>query len=211
MAAPSWSDGQRVLAPVKIAAGSQFIVRPAITDYFGAYLFIRAMRLSGSAPSNGIYIGVRRQLVGTPSGGAGSVYVVHSNTVSAFQDTTAASNLTTLSATPGIPGNIISLTSGTGFAAGQFCGIIDSTTTPGVIEFTRTSKISGTTLTLDRNLENTAIASGNTITNNAIIIPPIWLDGVQQQGDIEIVFDNGAETTVAYAAEVWMQTLNSID
>lgn len=210
MAAPTWNDAVSVVALAKVATGATQRGTLNVSNLFGGYLHIRAMRLSSSAPSNGIYILVRRILKGTPAGGGAGVDIVHPQPLLQILDTLTASNLTTLNGSPTIPGATVTLTSGTGFAANQLCGIVDSTTTPTIFEVGRTSKISGTTLTFDRNLTNTALASGDTISNNALILPPVWVDGTPNSGDIEVIFDNGAEATVAYAVECWAQTLSAI-
>lgn len=210
MAAPSWSDHVSVQALTKVTTGATQRATLNVQNKFGAYLFIRAMRLSSSAPSNGLYIAVRRILNGTPAGGAGTVDITHSKAILSVTDTTTASNLTTLSGAPTIPGAAVTLTTATGFAGNQHCGIVDSTTTPTVIEFGRTSKLATSTLTFDRNLTNTGIGNGATITNNAFILPPIEISGTPGSSEIEIIFDLGLETTVAYAVEAWAQTLDSV-
>lgn len=210
MATPSWTDAVSVVALQKVATGAAVRGTLNIQNKFGAYLFMRAMRLSSSAPSTGIYIAVRRILHGTPAGGGAGVDITHPKSLYSFQDGVTASNLTTLNGSPTIPGNTVTLTTATGFDGAQDIGIVDSTTTPTVIEFARTSKLATSTLTLDRNLTNTGILTGATITNNAFLIPPIQVTGVPGTAEIEVIFDLGKETTVAYAVEAWAQTLDSV-
>lgn len=210
MAAPSWTDKVSVQAVALVAAGGCLRATLNVQNKFGAFLFLRAMRLSASAPSNGLYMAVRRILSGTPAGGAGTVDITHPNALWSSRDVTTASALTTLSAAPTIPGNSVSLTSATGFAGDQRVGIVDSLTTPTVIEFARTSKVSGTTLTLDRQLTNTGLGNGNSISNQLFIPPPIEISGTPGSAEIEVIFDNGLEATVAYAVEAWAQTLDSV-
>ncbi len=210
MAAPTWNDAVSIVAVAKVAAGATTRGTLNVQNLFGGYLYIRAMRLSASGPSVGITISVRRLLKGTPAGGTGGVDITHSQFLASFQDGTPSRNLTTLNGSRTIPGATVTLTTATGFAGGQFCGIVDSTTTPTIIEFGRTSKLVSTTLTFDRNLTNTALATGHTITNNAILVPPVWVDGTPNTGDIEVIFDLGLEATTAYAVECWAQTLSAI-
>ncbi|MDE2467767.1 MAG: hypothetical protein KGL35_03255 [Bradyrhizobium sp.] len=210
MAAPSWSDAINVQPVALVAVGATLRATLNVQNKFGAKLFIRAMRLSASAPSNGLYVAVRRILNGTPAGGAAGVDITHSKALLALTDVTTASSLTTLNGAPTIPGSTVTLTTAIGFAGNQHVGIVNSATTPTVIEFARTSKISANTLTLDRPLTNTGLGTGNTITNNAFILPPVTVEGTPGNAEIEVIFDNGLETTVAYAVEVWAQTLDSV-
>ncbi len=175
--APQWSEATRILAPTKVGVGATALARLQLPNYFQAYLFIRAMRCTNSSPSAGIYIAVRRIMYGTPSGGAGSVDITHSQPLTSFNDSTTASNATTIALVPAIPGATLGLGSGTGMAANQLIGICDSTTTPTVFECGRTSKVSTATITFDRNLTNTALTTSDVVTNNAIILPPIAIDG----------------------------------
>lgn len=207
---PSWSDAVSVVALQKIATGATARGTLNIKNKFGAKIFIRGMRLYSSAPSNGLYVAVRRILKGTPAGGGAGVDITHPKALWSGYDVTTASNLTTLNGAPTIPGATVTLTTATGFAGNQHCGITDSTTTPTVIEFGRTSKLATNTLTFDRSLTNTGIGNGATITNLAFILPPIDVMGVPDTAEIEVIFDLGLETTVAYAVEAWAQTLDSV-
>lgn len=210
MAAPSWSDAVSVVALQKLATGDTARGTLNVQNKFGGYLFIRAMRLSSSAPSNGLYVAVRRILNGTPAGGGAGVDITHSKALLSTTDVTTASNLTTLNGSPTIPGAAVTLTTATGFAGNQHCGIVDSVTTPTVFETGRTSKLATSTLTFDRNLTNTGILTGATITNNAFLLPPIEISGTPGTAEIEVIFDLGLETTVAYAIECWAQRLDLV-
>lgn len=209
MAAPTWNDAVTVVALVKVNTASLTSGTFTLTNLFGGYLFIRAMRLSSSSPSVGIKVLVRRRLKGQPVGGLGGVQINHPTPLWVGQDTTTASNLTTLNSGPTIPGSTVTLSSATGFAGDQLCGIVDSTSSPTTFDAGRTSKISGSTLTFDSNLTNTGLANGFTITNNLFAPAPIWVDGTPNNGDIEVVLDNGLESTVAYAVIVWGQKLTN--
>lgn len=210
MAAPSWSDHVSVQACALVAVGASLRATLNVQNKFGAKLFLRAMRLSSSAPTNGLYMAVRRILNGTPAGGIGPVDITHPAAVWSSYDVTTASNLTTLNGAPTIPGNVVTLTTATGFAGNQICGITNSVSAPGVLEFGRSSKLATNTLTFDRPLTNTGLGTGNTITNNAFIPPPIEVVGTPGTAEIEVIFDNGLETAVAYAVECWAQTLDSV-
>ncbi len=104
----------------------------------------------------------------------------------------------------------VTLTSATGFAGNQLVAITDSTSSPTRCSWRRTSKISSTTLTLDSPLSNSSIASGDTILNQCYLPPPYPVDGTPNPGNLEVIFDNGLESTVAYAVEAYFQSLNSI-
>jgi hypothetical protein len=205
---PSWSEPTQVLAPTLVGTGG-VSARASINvqNKRGGYLFCRAMPTTSATPSAGINLVIRRILNGTPAGGAGTVDIGHPNGIILNAGTTA-NVATTLSATPSIPTNVVTLTSGTSFAAGQFVGLVNSVSSPTAIDWARVSKIASTTLTLDRNLTNSAIASGWVISNNAFIPSPIWIDGTPGTDEWEVIWDNGAETTVAYVVEVWAQIQN---
>ncbi len=208
--APAWSAPVSVVSCQKVAANAVVRGTLDISGKFGALLFIRAMRLSSSTPAAGIIIGVRRNPSGTPFGGAGTVAIRHPGWLWNAQDSVTASNLTTLNGTPTVPGLTVTLTSATGFAGNQLCAITDSTTTPTRFEVGHTTKIASTTLTFDSNITCTTIATGDTITNLAFVPAPIWIDGTAAASEIEVVFDNGLEGTIAYAVECWAQTLNNV-
>ncbi len=204
MATPSWTDKVSVVTLQKVANGSSARGTLNLNNKFGAYLFVRVARLSSTAPATGMYIRARRYVYD----GANSRDVPHPGAIANLQDTTTAANLTTLNNTPGSAS--VSLLSATGFAANQTVAIVDSTSSPTRCEFHQTSKLSGSTLTLDRNLANASIASGDTITNQALVFPPIWVDGGPNT-TIEVVFDYGAEANASpVAVEAWAQTLDSI-
>lgn len=210
MAAPSWTDAVSVVAAAKVATAATLRGTLNLTNKFMGVIFIRAMRCTAGTPGAGIYIEVRRLLKGTPFGGTAASDIVHPAVLSSFQDSTTASNGTTLAAGPVANSSTIQLTSATGFAANQILGMCDSTTTPTILEFARSSKISTSTITFDRAMGNASIGNGNIVTNLAIVLPPIFIDGTPNSGDIEVIFDNGAEATVPYVVEAWAQTLDSI-
>jgi hypothetical protein len=140
---------------------------------------------------------------------AGAVAINHPTPVIPYQDTTTASNLTTLNGSPTIPGNTATLASATGFAGSQACGIVDSTSSPTIFEAAQSSKVVSTTITFVSNLTNTGVVSGATITNNLFCPAPTWVDGSPNANDVQVVLDNGLESTVAYAVIVWGQKLTN--
>ncbi len=205
MAAPTWNDKVSVVALTKVTNGNTARGTLNVSGLFGAYLFLRVARLSSTAPATGIIVRVRRILYDAGN----SRDIPHPAVLAQFQDGTTAANLTTLSGAPSSPA--VTLTSATGFAAGQAVAIVDSTGAPTRCEWQETSKISGTTLTMDRGLANGSIASGDTITNQALVLPPVWVDGTPNSGDIEVIFDYGPEANSSpVAVEAWAQTLSAV-
>lgn len=207
MATPSWSDKVSVVALARVTNGSKARGTLNLANKFGAYLFLRVGRLTSTAPATGIVVSVRRLLYDAGN----SRDVPHPATLAQYQDTTTAANLTTLNGSPSHPADAVTLTSATGFAAAQGVLITDSTSSPARAEWHRTSKIASTTLTFDRNMANASIASGDTITNQALVIPPIWLDGSPHANDVEVIFDYGAEANASHVVvEAFAQTLDSV-
>jgi hypothetical protein len=206
VAVASWSEKVSVVAVQKVSNGGTARGTLALGTAFGAYLFLRLGRLTATAPAVGCYARIRRFL----RDNANSRDVPHPAPLALFQDGTVASNLTTISAlTAGPPGSF-TLATATGFAANQTVCLVDNATTPTRAEWHQTSKIATSVLTLDRAYAN--IASGDTITNNALVLPPVWVDGgVVSYTDFEVIFDYGAETaTSPIVVEAWAQTLDSI-
>lgn len=207
MATPVWSDKVSIVALTRLTNGG--VVRGTfnISSLFGGYVFLRVGRLSSTAPATGVNIFVRRILF---DGGA-SRDIPHPATLAQFQDTLTAANLTTLNGSPSHPTAAVTLTSNTGFAGNQLVCVVDSTSSPTRAEWHRTSKLVSSTLTFDRNMANTGIVSGDTITNQALVIPPVWFDGTPNSGNIEIVFDYGLEANSSpLVVEAFGQTLTSI-
>jgi hypothetical protein len=207
MATPSWTDKVSIVSVTKVANGATASGTLDLAGLFGAYIFMRVGRLTSTAPATGIYIYIRRLLYNSGA----SADVPHPGALGIYQDSTVAANLTTLNGTPSFPTAAVTLTSATGFGGNQYVCITDNATTPTRVEFHHTSKVASTTLTMDRNLANTSIVSGDTITNNALVCAPLWIDGTPSSGNIEVVFDYGLEVnSSAVVVEAFAQTLNSI-
>ena len=207
MAAPLWTDKVSIISVQKIANGGIARGTFTLTNYFGGYVFARIGRLSTTAPAVGISILVRRILYDSSN----TRDIPHPGALATFQDTLVAANLTTLSGTPSFPTAVCAVTSATGMTGGNVCCIVDSATTPTRAEWCRISKNVTTTVTMDRNFANTAIVSGDTITNLALVLLPIWLDGGPNAGDVEVILDYGLESaTSPVVAEVWGQALVSV-
>lgn len=204
MAAPVWTDNVSVVAITKVSAAGSARGTLNLSGKFGAYIFCRVGRLTSTAPATGVKVYIRRY------GYTGSVDVPHPMPLAFFQDSTTAANLTTLNGSPSHPAAAVTLTSATGFAADQYVCITDSTSTPTRAEWHHTSKIASTTLTFDRNMGNTSIVTGDTITNQALVCAPIWVDGGPNT-NIEVVFDYGPEANAStLVVQALAQTLDSI-
>ena len=143
----------------------------------------------------------------TNANGQWNINVINANTIDLIGSTFASSYT---SGGTIAPANQVTLTSATGFAGNLTCCITDSTSAPTRCEFQQTSKIASTTLTFDRPLANAAIVSGDSISNSALVLPALAIDGGAGNTNFEVIFDNGLEATIAYVVQAYAQTLNSI-
>ena len=205
MATPSYTDNVSIISPTKVSQGSTSRGTLNIQNKFGAYIFCRIGRLSSVAPAVGASVFVRR------IGYTGSRDIPHAGALAQFQDSTTAANTTSISASISHPSGTCTLASGTGMGSNQYVVIVDSTTSPTTCEFHHTSKLASTVLTMDRNFANTSISTGYFVLNQALVLPPIYVDGAPNTGDLEVVVDYGSETaTSPIIVEVFAQTLDSI-
>jgi hypothetical protein len=205
MANPTWSDKVSVVAVQKVANGSTARGTLNLGSVFGAYIFARVGRLSTTAPTTGIYIRVRRYVFDSGN----SRDIPHPTPLLTLQDTKTAANSTTISSLSAGPPGSFTLAATTGFGAAQTVCLVDSTTTPTRAEWHMTSKLSGSVLTLDRGYAN--ISSGDTISNQAMVAAPVWVDGGAGNTNIEVIFDYGGEASSSpVVVEAWAQTLNTI-
>lgn len=205
MASPTWNDKVAVVTVQKVASGSSVRGTLNLTGLFGAYIFGRVGRLTTAAPSSGAYILVRRLLY--DSGGARDI--PHPSPLAEFQDVTTAAVAPTISSLSAGPPGSFTVSSATGLTGNLRVCLVDSTSSPTRAEWHRTAKIASTTLTLDRAYAN--ISSGDTLTTQALLLPPIWVDGTPTSTDIEVVFDNSLDTNSSHiVVEAWAQTLSAV-
>lgn len=205
MATTVWSDKISVVAVQKVANGALARGVLNLTTDFGALLFLRIGRLTTTAPTTGITAKVRRFLYDQTN----ARDIPHPTALATFQDITTAANLTTLSGTPTFPGSTVALTATTGMGSNQTVVIVDSASAPTRAEWHQTSLLSSSNLTMDRPLANTGIKSGDTITNQGLVLPPVWIDGGGTgQSAFEVIFDYGAEASASpVVVEAWAQEL----
>lgn len=184
---PTWTDNVSVVS-AQVMARAATPVRGTIDlrSKIGARLFIRIGRGGTAAITNGVNVLVRPVV---NNGGAGGTHPAAS--WSQITGTTAA-NSTTVSSTSNSGQNVLTVASGTGFAAGQIICIQDSGGGVTRLEFARISKISGGTITLDAPLNYThTSAQADTVRNQADVFIAPFIEG----GTLyEVIFDYGDDS-----------------
>lgn len=180
---PTWADNVSVVSAQVLARGSTVRGTLDLRSKFGAKLFVRVGRGGTAALTNGVDILVRALINNGSAGGE------HPGAVAAIRTGTNAANSTTVSSDSNSGQAVLTVASGTGFAADQIICIQDSGGGVTRLEFHRISKISGGTITLDRNLGyNHTSAQADTVRNQAHVNAPIWIPG----GSLyEVIFDYG--------------------
>ena len=183
MAAPTWTDNVSVVSAQVLARGSTVRGTIDLRGKLGAYLHVSIGRGGTAALTNGVEVLVRRVLNNDGAGG------VHPGTWALLKSGTTAASSTTVSSDSDSGQAVLTVSSGTGFAAGDVICIQDSGGGVTRLEWARISKVSGGTLTLDRNLTYThTSAQADTVRDNSDCFPPTWLDG----GSLyEVIFDYG--------------------
>jgi hypothetical protein len=182
---PSFTDPTTVVADGTLAKGSISSGTLNLAAKFGAWLFLAIGKGGTTGLSNGCAVLVRRTL---NAGGT-----IHPCLPSRQQNTTTVNGNTTVNSTSNSGQNVLNVASVTNFAAGDVICIQDSGGGVTRLEFARVSKVSGSTLVLDDNLQYThTAAQADTVRNKADVFTPLWLAGGCTW---EVIFDNGAETT----------------
>lgn len=175
-----------VVSAATLARGSTLRGTIDLTAKFGAFLLVRIGRTDTTALGTAIAVLIRRVYGGSTG------TRIHPNSGNNRTSSTAAAGASTTCATSDSNSGqaVLTVTSGTGFAAGDLIKIQDSGGGVTRLEFQRVSKVSGAVLTLDDILQFTHTAAGaDTVVNGADVFAPIWLPG----GALwEVVFDYGA-------------------
>lgn len=182
---PSTTDSVAVLADQVVTLGSKASGTIDLRAKIGAYLFIALGRGGATAIGTALTVQVRATLGNNAKG--------HPNSPNTRTSSTTAASSTTVSADSAAGQAVLTVASGTGFAAGDLICIQDSGGGVTRLEWARISKLSAGTITLDRNLEfaHTA-AQADTVRNKADVFPPILLAGGCLH---EVICDYGAAAT----------------
>ena len=195
----SWTE-VAVLSDQVLARGSTVKATLNLTAKLGAWLMLALGRGGTTALTNGVNWEIRPRnqasAVGSHPGAARTSRV----------SSTTACNSTTVSTTSNSGQAVLTVASGTGFAAGQIICIQDSGGGVTRLEWARISKISGGTITLDDNLQYTHTSGqADTVRNQADVFDKIWLD----PGLVwDVIADYGDDTagesiTLRAIAERW--------
>jgi hypothetical protein len=181
---PTWTDNVSVISAQVLARGSTLRGTLDLRSKIGARLFIRLGRGGTTALGTAATLLVRPVVNNDAAGG------VHPAPSWGTQTSTAAANSTTVSSDSNAGQAVLTVASGTGFAAGQIICIQDNGGGVTRLEWARISKISGGTITLDRNLTYThTSAQADTVRNQADVFIAPFIDG----GTLyEVIVDYGA-------------------
>lgn len=157
---------------------------------FGAYLYVRIGRNAATALTRAGYVAVRP---------TDNQTLIFPNTNYDCVSSTGAVNATTLSAGASIGATTASLTSATGFAAGQTVCLNSSGSR---IEFAQVCDLTTTTITIDRSGGwRVAHNSGDTITWGADVFR-VWLPGMDVY-EITPVNNSGQTLIIGVDAAVY--------
>ena len=205
---PVYTDAVSIIAAAVLARGSTTRGTIDLRSEFGAFAFCKLGRGGTTALTNGVDVLFRRVL----NNDGASAGAVHPAGMPALLSSTVAAASTTVSSDSNSGQAVLTVASGTGIAAGDILCIQDSGGGVTRLEWQRVSKISGGTITLDRNLTFThTAAQADTVRNKADVFAPIWLPGgslwecVLDYGDdaagdsvtVQVLAQTFAEETIA--------------
>jgi hypothetical protein len=170
----------QIEAPVVIASGSLGTLRTLdLRTKFGAWLYVRMGRRTGTALTRSAYVAIRRT--------DNDTLVLPNQMFDAISQTATAQN-NTLSAAASIGDGTIPLTSATGFAVGDTICLHSDDSNANRVEFARIVSIATNTLTLERNLL-VAHNSADRVTSLADV-QSIWLPG-NERYEIRCINNSG--------------------
>ena len=169
VATPTFTDNVSVIAPTSVAAGGLTSGSIDLRTKKGAWLFIAVGRQGATVPAAAMQIKVRRVLNNGTAPSLKNIYV-------AFASTITANNATTVNVDSASGQLTLGVASATGVVAGDDWCIYDTALTR--LEFATVSKVSGTTITFDDNLQYThTSAQADNVARYADRFTPIWLEG----------------------------------
>lgn len=176
-------------SPVVIASGSLGTLRTLdLRTKFGAWLYVRMGRRTGTALTRSAYVAIRRT--------DNDTLVLPNQMFDAISQTATAQN-NTLSAAASIGDGTITLTSATGFAVGDTICLHSDDSNANRVEFARIVSIATNTLTLERNLL-VAHNSADRVTSLADV-QSIWLPG-NERYEIRCINNSGQAMVFAIDA-----------
>lgn len=183
---PDWTDSVDVVAAQVLTRGSTVRGTIDLRGKHGARLLVKMGRGGTATITNGCDVLIQ-EVINNDTARAGGAHPNGIALKTQLPGTAAAS--TTVSADSNSAQAVLTVASGTGFAAGDYICIQDSGGGVTRLEFHKISKISGGTITLTRNLQYThTAAQADTVRNQADVFPRLWLDG----GSLwEVIFDYG--------------------
>lgn len=160
-----------VIAPLVLASGTTLgtLQTLDLKTKFGAFLYPMIGRRAATALTRSGYIAIRRSHDQNASFNFPS-------TRDDFISSIVAANSTTVSS-GGVAGtNTVVLTSGTGYAAGQWACLHSDDTNANRVEFVQVTDLATNTIAVDRNFKVSHNANDR-IVNQADVGAPIWLQG----------------------------------
>lgn len=176
-------------SPIVIASGSLGTLRTLdLRTKFGAWLYVRMGRRTGTALTRSAYVAIRRT--------DNDTLVLPNQMFDAISQTATAQN-NTLSAAASIGDGTITLTSATGFAVGDTICLHSDDSNANRVEFARIVSIATNTLTLERNLL-VAHNSADRVTSLADV-QSIWLPG-NERYEIRCINNSGQAMVFAIDA-----------
>ncbi len=189
---PNFTDNLSVVTAQVLARGSTVRGTIDLRTKFGAYVFAKIGRGGTTALSGGTTPGVdvlMRRVLNNDVAVAGGV---HPAGIPAYLSSIVAASSTTVNVNSNSGQAVLNVASVTGFAAGDLICIQDSGGGVTRLEWHRVSKVSGSTLVLDRNLQfSHTAAQADTVRNKADVFAPAWLPG----GSLwEVIFDYGDDS-----------------
>lgn len=176
-------------SPIVIASGSLGTLRTLdLRTKFGAWLYVRMGRRTGTALTRSAYVAIRRT--------DNDTLVLPNQMFDAISQTATAQN-NTLSTAASIGDGTITLTSATGFAVGDTICLHSDDSNANRVEFARIVSIATNTLTLERNLL-VAHNSADRVTSLADV-QSIWLPG-NERYEIRCINNSGQSMVFAIDA-----------
>ena len=189
---PTVLDAQSIIAAQVLARGSAVSGTIDLRTAIGAWIFAKIGRGGTTALSGGTTPGVDviiRRIINNNVAVAGGM---SSPVVALLSQTAAAASTTCATSNSNAGQAVLTVASGSGFAAGDIICIQDSGAGVTRLEFQRISKIATNVFTLDENLAFTHTSAGaDTVRNKSDVFAPVWVDGGSL---ISVIFDYGDDT-----------------
>lgn len=192
---PVVTDNVDVIAPTTLAFQSVLRGTMDLRTKFGATLFMRLGRMGATAPSPVLRFLARRVLNNGSAGGN------HPHTPIPYFGSNISGHATTVSADSNSGQKVLTIATIIGFATDDIVCIYDAAFTR--LEFQRVSRVVGSTIILDNNLQYTHTAAQADNVTRIAEVDTFWLPG----GSLwEVLVDNPASSGSTYVVDIKAQT-----